>query len=449
MSFSTLKRTPIAALLSAAIAASIVSAPNAHAVTSSQAVEGGADFSSQAAGELGTPMSSQIVDEGLARGTQAYQELVAALPVNPLTLPLPVRYPGAPEPEPLGNEQIVRWYSSDFPGGPFYFPVLEPFSHLGKDHPEVMAASLERTVEINNAAADDPVRLERALADDHDDLLVTMVDAWGPQFAEQFRMALAEGRLPKTAQLLAGYLGRAGGLASTTYPEKWFYGYDRPFVVAPDRIQRYHREGADDEYTTSPSFPSGHTNLATWKATLLAAMVPEIGLPMIARSSEVGFNRVVLGVHYPIDVIGGRMTGTAAAADRLNDPEFLGLVQAAGDEIRAEMEWRCGGPLVECVQPAAPVDDITAYTERMDYGLPHPGEPGAPMVVPQGAEGVLATRFPELTPEQRAQVLALTAADSGAPLDAAPGEASWQRLNIAAAWAAEPRVQPDGSVTLN
>lgn len=378
----------------------------------------------------------------------AYQEAVAQLPTNPL-LPIPVAHPGAPDPVPFGAERIARWYDSDIsPYGPFYFHAVEPFGPLREHHPEVMEANLERVVEINNTASGNAALIERTLADDHDDLLVTMADAWGAELSGHFRTALAEGRLPKTTQLLGGDLGRGGGLSSTTGPEKAFFNFPRPFVVAPERITRFHRDGAEDEYSTSPAFPSGHTNQATWKSTLLAAMVPEIGLEMLARGSEVGFHRVVLGVHYPLDVIGGRMTGTAAAADRLNDAAFLALIHEAGEEIRAEMQWRCGADLAQCARPSDRTAAVSTFTERMDYQLPYTGERGAAMTVPDGAEGLLVTRFPELTAEQRREVLRLTAGPSGAPLDAPAGQASWQRLNLAAAWASDPYVDDSGVLAL-
>src|SRR5699024_4758077 len=142
-----------------------------------------------------------------------------------------------------------------------------------------------------------------------------------------------------------------GMLVSSTFIEKYIYNYDRPFVVAPERIERYYRNapGDDDPYTATPSYPSGHTNNATWKATLLGLMLPEVAPQLQARATDAGHSRLVMGVHYPLDVMGGRMMGNQAAADRWADPEFRPLIEAARDELRAELEWRCGATIAECV----------------------------------------------------------------------------------------------------
>jgi len=68
--------------------------------------------------------------------------------------------------------------------------------------------------------------------------------------------------------------------------------------------------------------------------------------------------------------------------------------------------------------------------------------------VPAGAEDLLRTAFPDLTGDQRRLVLAATALDSGYALDVA-GEAEWQRLDLAAAMAADVVVNADGTLTVD
>ncbi|APT91089.1 hypothetical protein CSPHI_08715 [Corynebacterium sphenisci DSM 44792] len=362
--------------------------------------------------------------------------------------------PAAPTPRPFTPGQLARPYRSDASGeGVFYFHVVEPYEELRERHPETLAENLETTVRINNAARGDRAAQLRALADDHDDPLVTLSDALGAGLGAHFRAALAAGRLPKTEALLSGTLARAGGVASSTFAEKYYYGEDRPFVVAPERIVRYHRgaPGDDDPYSTTPSYPSGHANKATWTVTLLSLMLPELGPQLQARGAEAGRNRVLLGVHYPLDVMAGRMMGTAAAADRWADPGFRPLIEAAAGELRAELEYRCGAALAECIAADEPyLDDaaaVAAYTAAMGYGFAPVGAPGRPMTVPEGYAGLLATRFPGLDEAQRAEVLAATALDSGLPLDRAEG-ASHMRVNLARALAAEVEVAPDGSLRI-
>jgi membrane-associated phospholipid phosphatase len=380
----------------------------------------------------------------------------------PGTLPA-VHHPGAPVPQPFGPDAYLGYISdvSSYPGG-VYYTVVDGFNDLRDNHPDTITRNLDTTVEINNTAS--PERVARAQADaraDDGGLLATVSDAFGATLGEALRTAVAENRLPKTRALLdAGYASRAQGLAASTLVEKEIFDNPRPFEVAPDRIV-HHDDGREDYYALggSASFPSGHTNQAVLMTTLLATVLPELAPQLVARGSESGESRVVMGVHYPLDVIGGRMTGTAAAADRWNDPKMRDTVRQVGDEIRAELEWRTGRPLAETVASqdatggsyATGADAAASYAAQGTYGLAPVYATDRPMNVPQGAPELLLDRFPDLSWEQRARVIAATALPSGSPLDnqdAGP-EGSWQRVNLAAAFAADVAAGPDGALTVN
>lgn len=374
--------------------------------------------------------------------------------------PKPVHHHGAPTPRPFGPEYLGG-YISDVSSHDYgvYVDVIDGFNNLRSKHRDVMAQNLERVVEINNGAKGNPGLIARAQQDaaaDKQGLLVAFSDALGQELGKHFRRALAENRLPKTNFLFGnGYGARAGGLASSTFVEKEVFGYKRPFVVAPQRINRY-EDGVHEFYRDSKAFPSGHTNQATWATTLLALAIPELGPQLVARGSEAGYNRMVMGVHYPLDVMGGRMTGTAAAADRWNDPKMRSAIKQAGAEIRAELEWRTGKPLAEAVADSAAAGTqyrsteqaVAEYGERMSMGFKPVYRQNAPMIVPQAAPNLLMQAHPQLNYAQRASVLRQTAAPAGSPLDDQGPKGSWQRLNIAAAMAAKVQVNADGSVTV-
>lgn len=369
----------------------------------------------------------------------------------------PVLHPGAPVPTPFPLDYLGGYISdiSPYRGG-IYYDVVEGFKVLQDTRPDVMQQNLEIVVNTNNAAANNPALIARAQMDadaDQVGLLQAMSDALGAEFGQAFRDALTENRLPKTNYLIGnGYLARAGGVASSTWIEKEIFRYERPFVVAPERINKY-QTGPRYFYTPSKSFPSGHTNQATWATVLLAMALPEVGPQLVARGAEAGYNRMVMGVHYPLDVIGGRMTGTAAAADRWNDPRMRDAIRQAGDEIRAEMLWRTGKDIATLVAGDTPYrttqQAVQQYTQHMSHGFSQIGDTAAPMIVPQAAPDLLLPFFPHLNYAQRAEVLRVTALPAGYPLDDQSPRGSWQRLNLAAAMAAKVVVNPDGSVRVN
>ena len=66
-------------------------------------------------------------------------------------------------------------------------------------------------------------------------------------------------------------------------------------------------------------YPSGHTNAAYLAAIAMAYSVPEQYSELMLRASELGYDRIVAGMHSCLDVIGGRMTSTAIAASNLYD----------------------------------------------------------------------------------------------------------------------------------
>ncbi|MGO2851082.1 MAG: acid phosphatase [Corynebacterium variabile] len=401
------------------------------------------------AAALTTPCSPQAAAVSAAPTAPTLPRQVTDLQQQylPATLPA-VQHPGAPVPQPFAPDDYLGYISdvSSHPGG-IYYSVVNGFTDLRDNHPDTIAANLDTVVEINNTAS--PGRIASAQADarvDDGDMLDNFADAFGSVLAPHLRQAIAENRLPKTRALLdSGYLSRAQGPAASTLVEKEIFDNPRPFEVAPERIV-HHNDAGDSTGTDyyelggSASFPSGHTNQAVLVTTLLATVVPELAPQLLARGSDAGESRVVMGVHYPLDVIGGRMTGVAAAADRWNDPKMRDALTRAGNELRAELEWRTGEPLADTVtaQTAyrSDVDAAQTYADQGTYGLSAVyGD--APMIVPQAAPDLLINRFPDLTYAQRAAVLRATALPAGSPLDDQGPDGSWQRLNLAAASAAQ------------
>lgn len=62
------------------------------------------------------------------------------------------------------------------------------------------------------------------------------------------------------------------------------------------------------------SFPSGHTLHASAFALLLGSAYPALALPLWALAGLIGAARVVLGVHYPSDVLVGAALGVLSAS---------------------------------------------------------------------------------------------------------------------------------------
>lgn len=62
------------------------------------------------------------------------------------------------------------------------------------------------------------------------------------------------------------------------------------------------------------SFPSGHTSAASLYAAVIYMHFPVIGGILMIWALGVGASRVILGVHYPSDILAGASLGLAIAA---------------------------------------------------------------------------------------------------------------------------------------
>jgi hypothetical protein len=350
--------------------------------------------------------------------------------------------------DPFTPEELAYNYPSNAPYD--YIPILDEFSDIVANQPDVIALNDSTTVRINQTATS--TESERAIVDQYADMSVSMADGLGQNLGALYEAAMTAGELPKTQSLVT----KSGGLVgyySSTNPAKDYFDYDRPYIRFREAlVYRDKADGTGDAWgSTSGAYPSGHTSQAYWQGTTLATLLPELAPQILARTSEAGHNRIVMAAHYPLDVMGGRMMGQHIVERRWSDPEFRVLLEEASTELRTVLATECGAALDVCIAADTPYlsDEaaLAVYEERMTYDFVQTSAAGEKFTLPVGAESLLISDQPTLTAAQRRQVLELTAIDSGYPLDEG-SNGSWQRINLAAAMAADVVVNADGSVSL-
>ncbi|MGX9732865.1 phosphatase PAP2 family protein [Janthinobacterium aestuarii] len=238
-------------------------------------------------------------------------------------------------------------------------------------------------------------------------------------------------------------LVNAMGNNGSTEPAKRFYKYARPFrwssnvAVIPALLPARSPTPATDG-----GFTSGHSAEAVRGALGMAYTLPERYQEMVARGLELGENRIIAGMHSPLDVISGRVQAQAIVAANLLDPATAATKAAAVTQAHTTLMAKTGttaDTFYDYAHSDSSANDRfsdyastkAAYIRRLTFGFAQMGAANAPAVVPKGAEVLLETRLPYLSDAQRRVVLKTTALPSGYPvMDDAEG---WGRLNLFAA----------------
>lgn len=212
--------------------------------------------------------------------------------------------------------------------------------------------------------------------------------------------------------------------------------------------------------TDSPSFPSGHTTYGYTGAILLAVLIPERYSQMVVRGAEYGNDRILMGSHYVMDVLGGRTLALYDMAHLLaNDESYMNLpttgtapikdfratLREARKELTDILRAACGDSITVCAsQDIGRFSNDEAnrafYSSTQTYNLPvvNPQYANAPedvgKIAPE-AGYLLKEAFPSLTLEQADAILTETEGPGGGFLDdgANPGFAVYARLDLYAA----------------
>jgi len=118
----------------------------------------------------------------------------------------------------------------------------------------------------------------------------------------------------------AGTVGYAFFIAGLTA-----FAIELPLYITLKRHFRRHRpsavvNGANALIVPSDKFslPSGHTAAAFLMATLVLGFFPAFAGVAFVWAALIGMSRVVLGVHYPSDILAGALLGILCASTALS-----------------------------------------------------------------------------------------------------------------------------------
>jgi hypothetical protein len=248
------------------------------------------------------------------------------------------------------------------------------------------------------------------------------------------------------------------------------YGNSRPFQTEPGTPvvgldyfnvpsdNTVYNRGPIMNLINSPSYPSGHTTYGYMGSLILAVLVPERYQQMITRAAEYGNDRILIGAHYAMDVLGGRTLATYDLAHLLaNDPAYLdrslagapqikdfqAAIKAARASMTAALEAACGKSVQQCAgedidRLSNPAANEAFYDGTQTYNLPIVYSQTANSVEDVGvmapeAGYLLTIAYPSLTLKQADQILTETEGPGGGFLDDGSSFGVYSRLNLYAA----------------
>jgi hypothetical protein len=276
--------------------------------------------------------------------------------------------------------------------------------------------------------------------------------------------------------------GTAYGLPAGT-PGADKYGDSRPFQTEPTTLpivgldyfnvpasNEVYNRGPIMNLIDSPSFPSGHTTYGYMGSLVLAMLVPDRYQEMVVRAAEYSNDRIIIGAHYAMDVLGGRTVATYDLAHLLaNDPAYIGrplkdfaratamsaprvpetigdfraAIATARTDITKALEAACGDTVAACARQDtgrfnAPAMNEAFYASTQTYGLGIAHAEIADKVEDVGALApeagyLLTVAFPKLSLEEANRILTETEGPGGGFLDDGSGFGVYSRLNLFAA----------------
>jgi acid phosphatase (class A) len=206
-------------------------------------------------------------------------------------------------------------------------PLFADGYYIAPDHPDGVAllapppapGSVEEAADLTSARAvfkgRTPAEEARAAKDSNLSIFL-FAPAIGPFFEP--------GKFPKTEALF----------------QKVKTDITEPINLPKNHWQRRRPYQLDEHLflgTREPSYgyPSGHSTRGTVQALLLAELFPERKEAILAIGRNIGWDRVLIGMHFPTDIYAGRVLAQAIVRELLASPAFQNDLAEAKAEVRA------------------------------------------------------------------------------------------------------------------
>lgn len=200
-------------------------------------------------------------------------------------------------------------------GGHFVKPAAFDVAKLLPPPPEAgsLAAKTDLDVVLHAQAWRTPEEIEWAKFIDKDNPFnhASVLGAW---FTKE--------KLPVMAKFLSDVTEDANAVGALT---KALYARQRPSQIDP-------RVKPVVPVPATAAYPSGHVTRAYTWALVLAEVFPDQRDALLERAHRAAWGRVLAGVHFPTDLIGGQLMGEAIVAELKKSDAFRAGVEQCRQE---------------------------------------------------------------------------------------------------------------------
>jgi acid phosphatase (class A) len=107
---------------------------------------------------------------------------------------------------------------------------------------------------------------------------------------------------------------------------KIYWNFKRPFL-ANKNIKALVKGGE------SPSYPSKHASASYISAQILGMLIPTKNQEFKSRAEKIANNRVLVGMHFPRDLVGGRQLSFLILGGLIQNEDFLKDFESAKKEL--------------------------------------------------------------------------------------------------------------------
>jgi len=119
-------------------------------------------------------------------------------------------------------------------------------------------------------------------------------------------------KYPKLYHLLDRIHVTSKGVSNSA---KKFWAMKRPYLASKDIDPLIAAH-------TSPAYPSGHTTVSYTMAHIMSQIFPNKREEFMARAEEIAQHRILVGMHFPKDIYGGRHLALLVVGALMDNKEF-------------------------------------------------------------------------------------------------------------------------------